>query len=376
MNLLTLIMIVRDEAALLPGFFKHHADLFDEMIVVDTGSDDESPQLIEDHGATLIRHSWQNDFSRARNLGLARATGQWLLLLDADEKLAARDFQLLRQFLQKAPAAVYMQKTINYFPGTGHLEWQPVAGVYPQEESQQTGFFEARRIGLFPRGKGIEFSGRVHESILPSAREIGLQIFQMEIPVHHYGYVLSSEINEKRQVRYRKLVALKLADNPEDWAAMLEMASIQLEDAQPDKAAELLHKLVKGPDEHPAVNRGRFLLARLRREDGHPDSARHLLRDSIAADPTFLFAWLEAIRLEAGLGAWSAAADLLRGAKEHFPASQPLLMRENLMLLVQTGQLIEAATQARQLAEICPQWQEINTLAAKLAKMNKFGKPG
>ncbi len=375
MNLLSLIMIVRNEAAQLPGFLQHHAGLFDEMIIVDTGSEDDSPQLIQNSGALLSHHSWKNDFSKARNGGLNRAAGKWLMILDADERIASRDFKILREFLKKAPPAVYLQRTINYFPGTRHLEWQPVAGLYPDEEQGQTGFFAAHRAGLFPNGKGLEFSGRVHESILPSAKEAGLDVFRLEIPVHHYGFVVSPEINNERRERYRRLVKLKLEENPRDWAALLEMASIDLEDARPAEAGLLLQQLVKGPDDHPGVNRGRFLLGRLKREEGHHNSARQLLLKAREADPAFLFAWLEGIRLEADLDAWSAVSDLLGEAKAHFPVSEPLLMRENLMMLVKTGQLVEAASVAGQLAEICPQWQEIQALAGKLAQIKKFGKP-
>jgi glycosyltransferase involved in cell wall biosynthesis len=375
MNLLSLIMIVRNEAAQLPDFLRHHSDLFDEMIIVDTGSEDESPQLIESSGALLIRHSWENDFSEARNRGLSRATGKWLMILDADERISSRDFSLLRKFLAKAPSAVYLQKTINYFLGNRHLEWQPVSGVYPHEEMGQTGFFAAHRAGLFPNGQDLEFSGRVHESILPSAAKADLDIFRLEIPVHHYGYVLSPEINRERREHYRQLVKLKLADEAGDWSALLEMASIDLEDARPTEASLHLERLVSGPDDHPSVNRGRFLLGRLKREEGQIDSARQLLLKAREADPTFLFAWLEGVRLEADLGSWSAVSDLLSLAKGHFPASEPLLMRENLMMLVKTGQLVEAASVAAQLAEICPQWQEIQTLAGKLAQVKNFGKP-
>ncbi len=375
MKLLSLVMIVRNEASQLEDFLQHHADLLDEMIIVDTGSDDESPQLVEKYGATLIRVKWEDDFSKVRNRSLNAADGKWLLLLDADERIATQDFSTLRKFLTKAPAAVYLQKTVNYFAGTGHLEWQPVAGRYPLEEKGQTGYFAAHRAGLFPNGFGLEFSGRVHESILPSSRDAGLESFKLDIPVHHYGYVLSPENNRNRQIRYRQLVQLKLAENPHDWSALLEMASIHLEDGQPDDSKKLLQQLVKGPGDQPAVNRGRFLLGRLKREAGDSESARQLLLDARNADPEFLFAWLEAIRLEAGQESWIAVSELLAASQRHFSGEEPLLLREKLMFLVKTGQLSEACTVAQQLAEICPQWQEIQNLAAKLARMKDFGSP-
>lgn len=374
MKLLSLIMIVRDEEAALPGFFKHHYGLFDEMVIVDTGSKDQTVAIIAKSGATLVNHQWNDDFSAARNQGVGQATGKWLLLLDADERISKRDFSTLRSFLLNAPTAVYQQKTINYFQGTRHLEWQPVSGCYPEEEQGQTGFFAAHRAGLFPSAKGLRFSGRVHESILPATEKASMDIFQLDIPVHHFGYVQSSELNRNRQIRYEKLVRLKLSDNPDDWGAMLEMASIQLENNQPDQAEQLLNKLVTGPDTHSAVNRGRFLLAKINREKGDTDSARQLLLDARTATPTFLFGWLESILLETELGNLSGVSDLLNQASPHFKENEPLLMREKLMLFVKTGQLQEAASVADKLTRSCPHWQEISNLAEKLSRLKKLGK--
>lgn len=373
MKLLSLIMIVRNEAPLLPHFLEHHKDLFDEMIIVDTGSEDTTPQLVENSGATLIRHVWRDDFSKARNLGLNQARGRWLLLLDADERISAGDFSKLRSFLAKAPEAVYLQKTINYSKNS-HLEWQPVRGTYPQEEKGHLGFFVAQRAGLFPNGHGLAFSGRVHESILPAAKNVGIDTFSLDIPVHHYGYVQSPLVNRRRQVRYRKLVNLKLTENPEDWSAMLEMASIQLEDSQILAAEELLEQICKGPKDHPVVMRGFFILGKIKGEAGNIEAARQLLELAINAEPTFIFAWLEAIRLEANQGSWSAVSQLLERAKDHFPEKEPLLERQKLVFLVKTGQLNEATTVARQLAEFCPQWKDISLLATKLAQ--KQNPPG
>ncbi len=373
MKLLSLIMIVRDEAALLPGFFKTHRGLFDEMVVVDTGSTDGSQRLIQDAGAILITHPWQADFSAARNRGLEQAQGRWLMVLDADEKLAQGHISSLRGFLAKAPDAVYQQPTINYFPNQNHLEWQPVSGHYPEEEKYQSGFFLATRAGLFPRTKGLRFSGCVHESILPAAEKLGLPTFSLDIPIHHYGFVLSPEKNQKRKSLYRELADKKLAANPQDWAALWEKAAIALEDDEPALALELLTKLILGPDQLPPVNRGRFLLARIHLEQGDQETARQLLHRAQQADPEHLFALLTLLKLEAGSGHWTVVSDLLEGAENTFGPSEPLVMKEKLLFLVRTGQIPAAAQTAQELATRCPQWSEIQTLAKKIRTLAESG---
>ena len=80
-------MIVKDEAAMLGPCLESVKELMDEIIIVDTGSTDETVALSEKFGAKVIRHQWQNDFALARNLSLEQATGDWILFLDADERM-------------------------------------------------------------------------------------------------------------------------------------------------------------------------------------------------------------------------------------------------------------------------------------------------
>ena len=86
---LSLVMIVRDEAEMAPAFLESVRGLWDELIVVDTGSNDGTQQLFRDGGAKVLSFSWINDFAAARNVSLAHATGDWVLVLDADERVSA-----------------------------------------------------------------------------------------------------------------------------------------------------------------------------------------------------------------------------------------------------------------------------------------------
>lgn len=79
-------LIIRNEAALLPACFQSVAGA-DELIVVDTGSEDYSIAVAEAYGARVLQYKWEDDFAKARNTGLAHATADWILVLDADEVL-------------------------------------------------------------------------------------------------------------------------------------------------------------------------------------------------------------------------------------------------------------------------------------------------
>ena len=85
---LSLCMIVKDEAPMLPEFLERVRGLWDELVVVDTGSQDETATILEAAGAKVLHRPWQNDFALARNFSLEAASGKWILVLDPDEHVS------------------------------------------------------------------------------------------------------------------------------------------------------------------------------------------------------------------------------------------------------------------------------------------------
>jgi glycosyltransferase involved in cell wall biosynthesis len=373
MTRLSLVMIVQDAADLLPGFLAHHAGLWDEAVIVDTGSRDATASLAAAAGARVLNRPWQDDFSAARNAGLAEATGTTALLLDADERIAAGDFAAVRAAAGE-PCA-WLQETINYTDQRSHLEWRPVRGRYPAEEQGHTGYFAARRVGLFPLRGDIRFAGRIHESVLPSCEAAGVPVRALEVPVHHYGYVRTAAVDAGRRELYERLAASKLAEAPGDWGARLEYATALLEGGRPAEAATVLGVLAAGPGGLRPVARGRFLLARLRREEGRSAEAGDLLAAAVADDPTFVFGWIERVRWLAAAERWREAFDALTTARAACGADEALLDREELVALVRTGQLDAARALAARLAAACPGWSEIVALDQRLSRLPSSGGP-
>jgi tetratricopeptide (TPR) repeat protein len=369
MNALSLVMIVRNEADVLPEFLAHHSDLAGEIIVVDTGSTDDSVRLARAGGAQVIQQTWADDFSWARNTGLDAARGDWILILDADEMIDRADFQAVRQLVDQSAPQVMVQETINYCADPTHLEWRPVTGRYPTREAGYGGYFAARRAGLFPNRPGLRFSGRIHESILPAAEQAGLPVVDVAVPVHHYGYVRSPEVDAGRKERYLRLAELKHAEDPDDWSALLELATAHLETGSVDEAISLLQQLVVGPAGLRPVVRGLFLLSRIRREEGALEEAGELSRRAVDQDPGFLFGWLELIRCHAVAERWLQVGELLDQAMEGFGPDDPLLTKENLRFLLKTGQLEAAVSEAEKLERQFPHWREIAALSGRLKQV-------
>ncbi|BBD69386.1 glycosyl transferase family protein [Nostoc commune NIES-4072] len=98
---LSLCMIVKNEAATLPKCLSSVQKVVDEMVVLDTGSIDRTPNIAQQLGAKVYHFKWCNDFSAARNAALKYVTGDWILVLDADETLTPTIIPQLREAIAR-----------------------------------------------------------------------------------------------------------------------------------------------------------------------------------------------------------------------------------------------------------------------------------
>ena len=97
----SLCMIVKNEAATLPQCLDSVKDLVEEMVVLDTGSDDNTVTLAQDLGAKVYHYQWHDDFAAARNQALQYVEGEWVLVLDADEVLVPEVIPHIQQAIQE-----------------------------------------------------------------------------------------------------------------------------------------------------------------------------------------------------------------------------------------------------------------------------------
>ena len=94
-------MIVKNEERNIERVLSCAKDYAFEQIVVDTGSTDRTVELAKNMGAKVFHYEWINDFAAARNYAIEQASGNWLLILDADEYISSDDFPKLMQLINK-----------------------------------------------------------------------------------------------------------------------------------------------------------------------------------------------------------------------------------------------------------------------------------
>ncbi len=157
---LTVAMIVRDEEAVLAESIRSVESIADEIVVLDTGSVDNTVALARGLGAVVDQAPWTDDFSAARNRCLQNATGDWILWLDAGERLDQETADELRVFLRTKAQ-----------PAQGYMLLVRVPPADPFASSEQ-----AARLRLIPNRKDLRFEGRVRETLRPSVEAAGLAV--------------------------------------------------------------------------------------------------------------------------------------------------------------------------------------------------------
>ncbi len=110
---LSVCMIVRDEEKTLPRCLKSVEPVANELIVIDTGSKDNTVLVANDLGAKVFHFEWCDDFAAARNESIKHATSDWVLQIDADEELVGDSIPHLRQCIRKPNVICYSIKCDN-----------------------------------------------------------------------------------------------------------------------------------------------------------------------------------------------------------------------------------------------------------------------
>jgi Tfp pilus assembly protein PilF len=227
--LLCLAMIVKDGGQIFTELLDEAAPWVDEMVIGDTGSSDNSAAEAAARGAKVIDVDWQDDFSLARNTVLDHCAGKWILILDADEKIAPSGWKMIRQWVeertsQREPVAARLE-TRNYLPGRHEKRgWCQVPEPDPQslpEGPPAPGFVPSLKIRLFPNFKTIRFSGCLHETVEAGVMASGLPAVDFGVTVHHFGLM---QENPAKTRQYLKLARAKASDDPHSAAAWSELA--------------------------------------------------------------------------------------------------------------------------------------------------------
>lgn len=287
---LSVCMIARDEAEILGQAIDSVRELADEIVLIDTGSSDGTVELAESLGAHVGSMPWANDFSLARNASLAAASGDWLLILDADEVLSAEDHGSVRELMRGRRDIGYLFEQRNYTDRSDVLDWVPNDRRFPPA-ARYGGFVRAWQLRLVPNHPRLRYRGAVHEEMDPSLREAGFALEHRPVIVHHYGKVRAAAVMARKQQLYTRLGQLKLEADPESPRALYEMGVQYAEVGDREQARAALERCLALGGEPWFRGRATAMLGQIAIAQGRLGDAVTLLEGGVRAHPTLMSIW-------------------------------------------------------------------------------------
>ena len=378
---LGLVMILRNEEKNLLRSLKPVAHLFDEAVVVDTGSTDSTVKIARSLGACVHEIKWNNDFAAARNYSIGKAKADYLFWLDGDNAISPQDVARLRKLLETETGEVI---------GWGREILVPRGGSLIQKR-------------LFPRRPDVFFRGRIHEQL---SHPDWFRFVYLGVDILHWGYqdpaaakakglrnleLLTEELeaapgdffllyqkgktlfnlrrypevleplskaleidpdsaqNPELQAHARILLGLARERTGDDRAAVLfektaesfplarkialfHLGRVKARESDSRAAMESLELFLKEPDQHltldldmPRMNfQALMLLARLHRDQGEPEEGLAYLEQAVAAEPENPLPRRELVKELVELGRRDQARQALAGLAEMNPSDKAL----------------------------------------------------
>lgn len=182
-------LIVRDEEEFLPYCLGSIKDFCEEIIVLDTGSNDRTIEIAESFGAIVIKTKWRNDFAFARNLSHSTASGDWIFWPDADEAFLEKDLRLLKEdILEDDRIDFVSMPRYNFWKNDSQYIW------YPDTQFK------------FYRNCGYKWNNKIHEVICDIKNpDHARKLRHSSAHIFHYAYIKKPEDVQRKMARYIKI---------------------------------------------------------------------------------------------------------------------------------------------------------------------------
>lgn len=339
--MLSLAMIIKNEEHNLHRCLSSVWNLVDEMVIVDTGSTDDSMGMARALDAHVFQFEWCDDYSAARNFALSKCTGDWVLILDGDEALYPEDHELIRACMANDRYDIYTHPLRHFYhDGRAVALDEPVVRCTSGEYPYCSDATNRRLVRNLP---GLHWTGRLHEMISLRAGDHDLRMGEAKFRVYHYGR-LDRENEARKRGFYLDIAMKEYGEDPknpkalfnfltqaraaEAWDKMLEASEIYLglgglvPAIVATMVGEAMHHagrydaalqcfrlvLLKTPGNVFALNRVAITLIRL----GRINEARRFLYESTIKEPAFTCSHLVWAEMEASIGDVPMAKEILK----------------------------------------------------------------
>jgi GT2 family glycosyltransferase/tetratricopeptide (TPR) repeat protein len=256
---LSLCMIVRDNERTLEACLESIRPWVDEMIVVDTGSRDRTPEIAQRYGARLFEFPWCDDFAAARNESLKHARGEWIFWMDSDDSISPECGRQLRELADRE----HPPHILGY-----------IMQVHCPGEDREHDVTVVDHVKLFRNRRDLKFEGRIHEQIIPAIRRAGGDVAWTDIHVVHSGSEHSAESRARKLERDFRILHLELRDQPDHPFVLFNLGMTHADAEQYEQAIHFLRRCleVSNPQESHVRKAYALLISALSQSGQHPEA--------------------------------------------------------------------------------------------------------
>jgi glycosyltransferase involved in cell wall biosynthesis len=272
----SLCLIVKNEEKNLGPCLNSVRGLVSEIVLVDTGSLDRTKEIAAEFGARVFEFPWIDDFAAARNETLRHARGEWILWMDADDRIDVPNQAKLRELIQQLDG-----RSLGYVMKCRCL---------PDHDTGTTTIVD--HVRLFRRHPQIRWKYRIHEQILPSIRSLGGDVAWSDVIIDHVGYQ-DAAVRSRKLQRDLRLLELENRDVPDDPFTLFNLGSVYQElDRTPQALEAFRRSLSRSHSSDSIVRKLYALIAQCERQLGTPSKALEACQEGrghYPSDPEILF---------------------------------------------------------------------------------------
>jgi len=285
MATLSLCMIVKDESAFLEHCIDSVKDVVDEIVIgVDSRSKDNTREMAKRLGNIVFDFDWADDFSKARNLTLDKATSNWILVLDADELVDEEGKKEISRLINDRENCLNGIIGFKVDQRTHHKKPGIDAKMSTDSKMLKSGFsgFESSKlVRLFKNHPKIRFRNKVHELVEGSITDSKGDIIQSAIIVHHFSELKGSIKKNEKTGTYADLIWKQLEDEPENPRHNRTAALAFLDAGRKDLALKYFMRAVKF---NPNIKGVYSHIGRIYLEKGDVDNAIKFFNVAVGID--------------------------------------------------------------------------------------------
>lgn len=356
---ISLCMIVKNEEEMLRECLERVKAIVDEFIIVDTGSIDGTKEIAKEAGAKLFEIPWEDDFSKARNFSLKKASGEWILVLDADEFISPKDLPAIQALTMRNGVDGYRLCQRSYMDSLGQINWHPCKGEYTEERGHW-GYVTAHLVRLFRNDPKIFFQGKLHEVVEQAMASNGKTWVSTEIPLHHYGFVRSRQRLVNKTDSYEKLGKIRLEDTPDDPRSLHDLGVQMIKTGRFKDALKVLEKAYRLNPTWPPVL---FNLGYASQKLGDEEKAIRYYQETLNFNPEHQGALSNLGLLYQKRGKHEEAKEVYELCIEKHPEYLPAILNMS-ALLSETERIPESIRYLEKARILCPSHRPVHRVLA------------